>query len=56
MKEVIGAGSTLDEATSNALQMLGARREEVEIEPLQAGSRGFLGIGRKKSDCKGHIT
>ena len=28
--------------------MMGAKREEVEIEPLQAGSKGFLGLIGKK--------
>lgn len=48
MKEVIGVGSNLDDATQKALVELGAKREEVEIEPLHAGSSGFLGIFGKK--------
>ncbi|HOJ61821.1 MAG TPA: RNA-binding cell elongation regulator Jag/EloR [bacterium] len=47
MKEVIGKGKTLDQATENALQQLNAERQEVEVEPLETGSKGFLGIGAR---------
>ncbi len=52
MKEIIGEGQTLDEATENALERLNATREEVEIEPLTSGSKGFLGFGRKHAQVK----
>lgn len=47
MKEVIGKGKNLDEATQNALIELRASREEVEVEPMDTGTSGFLGFGRK---------
>lgn len=47
MKEIIGTGKNLDIATQAGLDNLDALREEVEVEPLDAGSGGFLGIGRK---------
>ncbi|MGC9328959.1 MAG: RNA-binding cell elongation regulator Jag/EloR [Candidatus Hinthialibacter sp.] len=47
MKEIISSDKTLDLATQAGLDQLTATREEVEVEPLDAGSGGFLGIGRK---------
>jgi len=47
MKEVIGKGKSLDQATEDALKQLNAERQEVEVEPLETGSRGFLGIGAR---------
>lgn len=37
-------GKTVEEAVEAALRVLGARREEVEIEVLEEGSKGFLGL------------
>lgn len=55
MKDVVSKGRTLEEATDNALQALGARREEVEIEPLSTGSKGFLGFGRKPAEVRASL-
>jgi len=55
MKEAVGEGNTLEEATQNALQQLMAKREEVEINPMSAGSKGFLGFGRKKAVVKASL-
>ncbi len=52
MYEVIGKGKTLEDATEDALRQLGATREEVEIDPLTAGTKGFLGIGSKPAQVK----
>lgn len=52
MKEVITSGRTLDEATENALRMLRATRDDVEVDPLSAGSKGFLGFGRKPAKVR----
>lgn len=52
MLEVIGKGKTLEAATEHALKQLGVTREEVEIEPLSAGVRGFLGIGSKPAEVR----
>jgi spoIIIJ-associated protein len=39
---------TLEEAIGNALEILGAREDEVEIEVLETGHRGFLGMGKRR--------
>lgn len=39
-------GSTVDEAIKNALEILNADADEVEVEILEKGHRGFLGLGR----------
>ena len=37
-------GKTVEEAVSEALLALGAREDEVEIEVLEEGRSGFLGV------------
>lgn len=56
MKEVTGKGPSLDEAINDALRQLNAMREEVEIEPLSTGSKGFLGLfGKKPASVKASL-
>ncbi|MGQ9585305.1 MAG: RNA-binding cell elongation regulator Jag/EloR [Anaerolineae bacterium] len=38
-------GKTVEEAIEEGLGALGLTREQVEVEVLQVGSRGFLGLG-----------
>lgn len=45
MKIIEKKGKTIDEAVEAALKELGAKREDVEIEVLNEGKRGILGIG-----------
>ncbi|MCL1845113.1 MAG: protein jag [Defluviitaleaceae bacterium] len=40
-------GSTVEEATEEALKVLGAARNEVKIIVLDEGAKGFLGIGSR---------
>ncbi|MDP8243783.1 MAG: RNA-binding cell elongation regulator Jag/EloR [Candidatus Hinthialibacter antarcticus] len=44
MKEITCKGSSIDLATDEALKQLGASRDEVAVEPISAGSSGFLGL------------
>ena len=41
-------GATVDEAIKNALEILGADPDEVEVQVLQKGHRSFLGLGRSE--------
>lgn len=52
MKMVEAVGKTVEEAIEVGLQQLGAPREEVEIEVLEVGSRGFLGLGAKQAKVR----
>lgn len=47
MKTVEAAGKTVEEAIEAGLRELGAPREEVQVEVLEAGSKGFLGLGAR---------
>ncbi|WP_322792382.1 RNA-binding cell elongation regulator Jag/EloR [Bellilinea sp.] len=40
---------TVEEAVAKGLTQLGLREEEVEVEVLDAGSRGFLGLGSRQA-------
>ncbi|BAS29459.1 DNA-binding protein [Limnochorda pilosa] len=44
MKMLESSGRTVEEAVEAALQEMGANREQVEVEVLEEGTRGFLGI------------
>ncbi|HHW40182.1 MAG TPA: KH domain-containing protein [Syntrophomonadaceae bacterium] len=44
MKQIEIEAGSIEEAVKEALIKLGARREEVDIEVIEEGSRGFLGI------------
>jgi len=44
MKWIEVEGNTIDEAVSLALQKLGVDRSRVDVEVIDPGSRGFLGI------------
>jgi spoIIIJ-associated protein len=44
MKAVEVEGSSVDEAIQSALTQMGVKREQVETEILDAGTRGFLGF------------
>lgn len=41
-------GASLEEAIEKALEVLHAREDEVDVEVLETGKRGFLGIGIKR--------
>lgn len=53
MNYVIKTGKTVDEAVSKALKELNITREDAEIEILEEGQKGFLGIiGSKDATVK----
>ncbi|MBQ3022300.1 MAG: protein jag [Clostridia bacterium] len=45
-------GKTIDEAVEKALSELGVTREEVEIEVVNEGKRGLLGLGAEEAVVK----
>lgn len=54
MKHAEGAGRTVEEATERALMQLGASHEDVDVEVLDAGTRGVLGLGAR--DARVRVT
>ena len=46
------SGKTIDDAVEKALAELGAAREEVEIEVINEGKRGLLGLGAEEAVVK----
>ncbi len=47
MRSAEGSGRTVEEAIREALRILGARREDVDLMVLDEGSRGVLGLGSR---------
>ncbi len=47
MRSAEGSGRTVEEAIREALKILGARREDVDLMVLDEGSRGVLGLGSR---------
>ena len=52
VKTIETTGATIDQAVDAALSELGCTREEVDIEILSKGSRGFLGLGAQEAKVK----
>ncbi|KHO61583.1 DNA-binding protein [Thermoanaerobacter sp. YS13] len=52
MKELIRTGKTVEEAVNLALQEFGVTREMVEVEVLDEGGKGFLGLISKQAIVK----
>lgn len=44
MREVTASGQTVEEAVQTALKQLSMSREDVEIDVIDQGKKGFLGI------------
>lgn len=52
MKQTTQIGATVKEAISLALQNLGHTREQVDVEVLQEGKKGFLGFGSRPAKVR----
>ncbi len=52
MKQITQIGATVEEAISLALQKLGNTREQVDVEVLQEGKKGFLGFGARPAEVR----
>ena len=50
MKQITQIGATVNEAISLALQKLGKTRDQVDVEVLQEGKKGFLGFGARDAE------
>lgn len=44
MREVTASGQSVDEAVESALRQLGATRDSVEVNVIDEGKKGFLGL------------
>jgi len=56
MSWVEASGATTEEATREVLKQLSAEAQRVEIEVLDSGSKGFLGIiGNKQARVRGRL-
>lgn len=51
-KMIETTGATIDAAVEAALKELGCKREDVEIEVINKGSKGFLGLGASEAKVK----
>ncbi len=49
MKEIQNSAKSVEEAIQLALEELGARREEVEVDVLSEGKHGILGVGSEEA-------
>lgn len=52
MTTITRKGVTVEEAVNTALQTLGVSRDEVKIEIITQGRKGFLGIGAKEAEVR----
>lgn len=52
MKQTTQIGATVEGAISLALQKLGHTREQVDVEVLQEGKKGFLGFGSRPAEVR----
>jgi spoIIIJ-associated protein len=52
MNQIVQTGRTVEEAEGQALAALGVDRSEVEVEILNRGRQGFLGIGGEMAEVR----
>ena len=56
MKKMTRRGATVEEAISAALKTLGVTRDQVEVEVIDKGKKGFLGFGAKEAEVTVTVT
>ncbi|MGH2399888.1 MAG: Jag N-terminal domain-containing protein, partial [bacterium] len=49
MKQAEGSGRSVEEAIDRAVTELGATPDDVQVEVLDAGTRGMLGLGAREA-------
>lgn len=52
MKQITQLGANKEEAISLALQKLGVSRDQVDVEVLKEGKKGFLGFGARPAEIR----
>jgi len=52
VKQITQIGATVNEAVSLALQKLGKTRDQVDVEVLKEGKKGFLGFGARAAEIR----
>ncbi len=52
MKQITQMGANVEKALHLALQKLGVTRDQVDVEVLQEGKKGFLGFGVKPAEIR----
>jgi len=52
VKQITQIGASIDEALHLALQKLGVTRDQVDVEVLQKGKKGFLGFGVRAAEVR----
>jgi len=56
MKKLTRRGANVEEAISAALKTLGVMRDQVEVEVIDKGKKGFLGFGAKEAEVTVTVT
>ncbi|MFD1928374.1 RNA-binding cell elongation regulator Jag/EloR [Sporosarcina siberiensis] len=56
MKKLTRRGANIEEAISAALKTLGVMREQVKVEVIDKGKKGFLGFGAKEAEVTVTVT
>jgi spoIIIJ-associated protein len=52
VKQITQIGASIEEAISLALQKLGVSRNQVDVEVLKEGKKGFLGFGARPAEVR----
>lgn len=52
MKRMTQTGATVEEAIKNALSRLGVDREQVKVDIISEGKKGFLGLGARPAEVE----